>query len=93
MVPYLSFQGSIIRSFLLREFHDAMYSGHVRVTKTYKKVRVNFWWPEMQVFIKSYIKSCDICQRSKTPTLKPAGLLQPLENPERNWKVVSMDSI
>ena len=42
-------------SFLLREFHDAMYSGHVGVTKTYKRVQVNFWWPEMQGSIRSYI--------------------------------------
>ena len=42
VVPDVSFQGSNIRSFLLREYHDAMYSGHVGVTKTYKRVRVNF---------------------------------------------------
>ena len=64
-VPDVSFQGSNIRSFLLREFHDAMYSGHVGVTKTYKRVRVNFWWPEMQGSIRSYINSCEIFQRSK----------------------------
>ena len=74
MVPDVSFQGSNIRSFLLREFHDAMFSGHVGVTQTYKRVRVKFWWPEMQGYITSYIKSCKICQRSKAPTLKPACL-------------------
>ena len=93
MVLDVSFQGSYIRSFLLREFHDAMYSSHVGVTKTYKRVRVNFWWPEMQGSIRSYIKSCEICQRNKAPTLKPAGLLQPLEIPDRNWEVASMDFI
>ena len=93
VVPDVSFQESNIRSFLLHEFHDAMYSGHVGVTKTYKRMRVNFWWPEMQGSIRSYIKSCEICQRNKAPTLKPAGLLQPLEILDRNWKVVSMDFI
>ena len=93
VVPDVSFQGSNIRSFLLREYHDAMYSGHVGVTKTYKRVRVNFWWPEMQGSIRSYIKSCEICQRSKAPTLKPVGLLQPLEIPDSNWEVVSIDFI
>jgi hypothetical protein len=33
VVPDVSFQGSNIKSFLLREFHDAMYSGHVTTRK------------------------------------------------------------
>ena len=43
--------------------------------------------------IRSYIKSCEICQSRKAPTLKLARLLQPLEIPDRNWEVVSMDFI
>jgi hypothetical protein len=85
VVPDVSFQGSNIRSFLLREFHDVMYSGHVGVTKTYKRVRVNFWWHEMQGSIRNYIKSCEICQRNKAPTLKAAGLLQKLESSEHGF--------
>ena len=92
VVPDVSFQGSNLRSFLLQQ-HDSMYSGHVGVTKTYKRVQVNFWWPKMQGSIKSYIKSCEICQRSKAPTLKPAGLLQPLEILDSNWEVINMGFI
>ena len=44
----------------------------------------------MQGSIKSYIKSCEICQRNKAPTVKPVGLLQQLEIPDSNWKVVSI---
>ena len=38
MVLDVSFQGSNIRFFLLHEHHDAMYSGHVEVSKTWKRV-------------------------------------------------------
>ena len=38
VVPNVSFQGSNIRSFLLLEHHDAIYSGHVEVTKTWKRM-------------------------------------------------------
>ena len=34
----VSFQGSNIKSFLLSEYHDVMYNGHVGVIKTYKRV-------------------------------------------------------
>ena len=70
-----------------------MYGGHVAVTKTRKRVQIIFWWPEMQGSIKSYIKSCKICQWSKAPALKPTYMLQPLEVPNGNCKVVIMDFI
>ena len=41
----------------------------------------------------SYIKNCKICQWIKTPTLKLAGMLQPLEILDMNWEVVNMDFI
>ena len=44
------------------------------VAKTWKRVRVNLWWHEMQWSIKRYIKSCKICQQSKTHTLKPTKI-------------------
>lgn len=41
--------------------------------------------------MKEYISSCDTCQRSKTTTSKPVGLLQPHEVPEGRWQTVTMD--
>jgi hypothetical protein len=67
---HVSLQGLSIRYFLLHEHHDAMYNGHVGVTKTWKRVQVTFIWLEMQGSIMSSIKSCEICQQNKTLTLK-----------------------
>ena len=44
----------------------------------------------MKQDIKTYIKNCDTCQRIKTETTKPAGLLQPLSIPYRPWHSISM---
>ena len=85
LVPDVSFHGSNTRLLLLCEYHEVMYSGHVGVTKTYEKVRVNFWWHEMQGSIRSYLKSCEICQKSKAPTIRPTCMLQPLEISD--WEV------
>ena len=41
----------------------------------------------------SYIKYCKICQWNKTPSLKLAGMLQPLEILDMHWEVVNMDFI
>ena len=43
--------------------------------------------------IKEYIKSCEICCRSKDSRHKPYGFLNPLEIPDRPWTSLSMDFI
>ena len=40
-----------------------------------------------------YVESCNSCQRTKASQQQTAGLLQPLDIPERPWEVVSMDFI
>jgi len=68
---------------ILMECHDAFYSGHMGITKTLKQVETRFWWPSLRDDVKKYVNSCDVCQRSKASTTKIAGLLQPLEIPEK----------
>ena len=43
--------------------------------------------------IVAFIEKCDVCQRQKAQTQKPAGLLRPLPIPMRPWDDVSMDLI
>ena len=39
------------------------------------------------------IQGCDVCQKNKSDSRKPAGLLEPLEIPEQVWADVSMACI
>ena len=43
--------------------------------------------------VHKYVATCDSCQRNKSTNQRPAGLLQPLSTPDRNWESVSMDLI
>jgi hypothetical protein len=43
--------------------------------------------------LKSYVRSCDSCQRNKTSNQKPIGLLKPLEIPSERFEQVSKDFI
>jgi len=78
---------------IIRELHDAPYSGHPGIAKTIKLVQKDFYWGSMLQDVKKYIQSCHSCQQNKSSNQKPGGLLQPLLIPERKWQVVTMDFI
>jgi hypothetical protein len=78
---------------ILFELHDTPFSGHCGIRKTYDAVSRLFWWPKLRLFVQSYISACEACQRNKSSTQKPAGLLQPLPIPSEPWESVSCDFI
>src|SRR5207249_10894920 len=78
---------------LLQEYHDTPIAGHLGVEKTYEALSRNFYWPRMADNLKSFVTSCDICQRNKLSQKLLAQLLQPLEIPTQNWQQISMDFI
>ncbi|KAJ9515045.1 hypothetical protein QJQ45_012570 [Haematococcus lacustris] len=84
---------SELRNHILHEMHDAVYSGHVGISKTLERVSRVFWWNTMRADVRYYVSTCDACQRDKASTLKPGGLLNPLSIPEYRWESVSMDFI
>ena len=47
----------------------------------------------MSTTVQLYLNSCNECQRTKSKTTKPQGLLQPLKPPEQKWSSITMDFI
>ena len=65
----------------IHDMHDPPGRGHLGVAKTLQMLQRFFWWPNMQKDVTSYISTCASCQRNKSSTTKPHGLLQPLPIP------------
>jgi len=76
----------------LRESHDAPQAGHLGVEKTYQRVAVNYFWPNLFRDVTNYIRTCDACQRAKVEQASPAGLMgrRIADGP---WTVVAADII
>ena len=47
-------------------YHDHPMSGHFGVTRTFHKVREQFFFPRMYDHIKKYIRSCAACTRQRS---------------------------
>jgi len=77
----------------MTKFHSSLVGGHTGIAKTTSRICSQFYWPKMYQDIKSFIKSCRICQQAKTETTLPTGLLQPLPIPAQVWDDIAMDFI
>ncbi|KAK1606382.1 hypothetical protein QYE76_030055 [Lolium multiflorum] len=68
-------------------------AGHEGVQKTLHRLRADFYIPGDKALVQDWVRSCETCQRNKTETLRPAGVLQPLDVPSQVWADISMDFI
>lgn len=50
------------------------YYGHEQTNKLYKRLHWKFFWPKMKDDVKEFVRTCDVCQRTKTRHLDSAEL-------------------
>ena len=82
-----------LRQLVIREAHDSPLGAHFGMDKTQWRVQQTFTWPGLAADVRAYVRSCDLCQRSKPMGGKMRGLLQPLPVPHDRWEEVSLDFI
>jgi hypothetical protein len=82
-----------LKTKLLEEYHDSKLAGHVGIDKTIENLCRTYYWPNMYIDTKEYVRTCLTCQRTKAVNRKKAGLLQPLPIPPKRWHTVTMDFI
>ncbi|OWZ17073.1 RNA-dependent DNA polymerase [Phytophthora megakarya] len=65
---------------VLRECHDSIFAGHLRVPQTYARVAAQYWWPGMKEHIRRWVRSCRDCGTRKArareviPPLRSQGI-------------------
>jgi len=80
-----------IRTDIIKEYHDATTAGHPGIKKTIELVERHFWWPDLHKDVKSYVQSCQSCQKNKPINHAPYGRLQPVEIPDTPWLHINLD--
>jgi hypothetical protein len=68
-------------------------AGHEGVQKTMHRLRSDFYIPSNRALVRDWVRMCTTCQRNKTETRQPVGLLQPLEVPSQVWADIAIDFI
>lgn len=68
---------TVLRADILQACHDEPSASHLSISRTFVRIRQQYFWPNLLPSVQHYV-SCD-CQRRRTPPVKPAGMLHPLD--------------
>jgi hypothetical protein len=82
-----------IRTMILEQCHDSLFSGHMGRDKTTELVKRMFYWKNMDKYIADYVKSCHICQTTKPAPTQNQGRLTLPSIGMRPWYEISVDLI
>eukprot|EP00698_Gefionella_okellyi_P005804 TRINITY_DN1524_c0_g1_i2.p2 TRINITY_DN1524_c0_g1~~TRINITY_DN1524_c0_g1_i2.p2 ORF type:complete len:464 (+),score=84.75 TRINITY_DN1524_c0_g1_i2:2936-4327(+) len=81
-----------MRTAVLQMYHDDVTSGHFGWWKTWSAMASKVWWPNMQVDVKQFVSSCEVCQTMKSRFTKTQGKLQPIVA-DKPFQIVSIDFV
>jgi hypothetical protein len=54
-----------MRAIICHYFHDTTLGVQLGVTKTLHKIARQFYWPELNQYVRRYVAKCDKCLRAK----------------------------
>ena len=77
----------------MSQHHDTRVAVYAGQWKTLELVARNYWWLQMSCYISQYVKTCDLCLRTKVQCQPLIGELAPLPIPEFRWDTISVDFI
>ncbi len=77
-----------LRTKVIEAHHNTPLAGHPGIAKTLELINRNYWWPSMKEIIQHYVKTCVVCQRTKTFPPNPQDIsnrIRSLRNPGKTF--------
>jgi len=81
------------RKDIIEEAHTSAIGGHKGITKTYNRIRQNFYWENIKADIQNYIEQCLQCQIKKLVRVKTKQPMIITDTPFSAFEKVSMDIV
>ncbi|XP_068249256.1 uncharacterized protein [Palaemon carinicauda] len=81
-----------LRSSIMKLAHSA--ESHLGITKTYRRLLEDFYWPRMKMDVKSFVERCHVCQVTGRPNEKiPPAPLVPIVVPSTPFDKIIIDCV
>jgi hypothetical protein len=90
---YYVFEKEFLQTKFLKRHHNDILTNHFNVKKTIKLLNKKYHWLKMIKYVKFYIKTCDICQRTKTFRHLFYDDLQSFSLFQNSWQEIIMNFI
>ena len=78
---------------ILVEYHEPAALGHLGQKKMLELLKRTYWWPQMKLDVRNFVRGCQSCQRNKIIYQKRATPLYLLNAPEGPWQEITVDMI
>ena len=82
---------TFVHAVLLKRYHDDELTKHFETNKTVELLARKYYWKNMIKYVRSYVKICDICQRTKISRHRFYDELMSLSQFFALWKKISMN--
>ena len=79
------------RSQIISEYHRSAFAGHKGVTKTYLRIRENYYWENMKKQVQEFIRQCRECQLKKLVRLKTRQPMVITDTPSTAFDKIALD--
>ena len=77
-----------LRNYVLSKIHN---EAHFGTDKTYTSLKERFYWPNMYEYTRTFVTSCNVCQKVKCDTRPAKAPLLPMCVPEKPMNFISID--
>lgn len=82
------------RKQILSDFHDSKYGIHLGSKKTMASIlKGGYFWPNMRAEVARYVKTCEVCAKSKSSNQPPQGLMRVREHNQALFSIIFVDIV
>ncbi len=89
-IVYQVYIPKTLRSQILQSLYEDPLAGHLGRFKTFKRLQVLVYWPNLNQDVKEFVQNCHICQRYKPECRRLPGPLQQTIV-QRPWEMLGVD--
>lgn len=81
------------RNAVMSECHTPPLCAHGGYHKTIDRIRRQFYWPNMDKDVRSFVRSCEVCKAVKAPNITQRSPMGNFRESDKPWQMLYIDFI
>ena len=81
------------REKIIKEAHESTIRGHKGVSKTFWRIRAEYFWSNLKTDVQRFVKHCRKCQENKLVRVKKRQPMQITDTPAQTFERIQIDIV